>query len=411
MKVTGAYDAAACIRDGATVAVCGIVSLVAAESVLSALGRRFRETGRPRALTLVSPNRTGVTAPRAFGFDHLAQPGLVSRLITSTFNAKDSPEWAAMAERGDFAAYSFPMGVLLRWVRECAARSPGLLTTVGLGTYADPGSGCAAMEVSPATQPQDIVSSVEVGGRRALFYRSIDIDAAIIRGTVADENGNIAMDDEPVDGGMLHLAMAARANRGPVIAEVKRVVPAGTLHPRMVRVPGFMVDHVVVNPDALQSQDPYEPAFTGAERIDPLPLGAFPLTFKKVIARRAMAELERGDVVNLGVGIGSDVPRVALEDGRLGDFVFSVEHGALGGLPAPGGPARSAPTTIPRASSTRPRCSTSIRAAASTRRCWASRRSVPTAASMSACWAAGRADPGGSWTSPTPPARCCSAAP
>ena len=134
--------------------------------------------------------------------------------------------------------------------------------------------------------------------------------------------------------GGLDQALAARNNGGVVIAQVKRVVKAGSLKPHDVYVPGALVDHIVVDPSQWQTtQTVYDPAISG-EIIQPessfelQPWGA-----EKVIARRSALELSRNSVVNLGFGISANVPRILLEEGRHGDVTWLIEQGAVGGVP------------------------------------------------------------------------------
>ncbi len=336
MKIVSARQAVSAIKSGDTVSLCGVVSLVTADRVMAALGERYRETHEPRDLTVFTPNRMGWSRPEPFGMDHISQKGMVKRLYTATFNAKDAPEWSRLSEEGEIEAYSLPMGVMFRWIRECAARSPGLLTDVGLNTYTDPGSG--DNRVNRAIPMPDFVERMEIDGKPCLRYKPLSIDVAIIRGTVTDEDGNLSLHGEPVSAGMKQFAMAARNNRGIVIAQVKHVVKRGSIHPRMVEVPGFMVDYVVVEPESIQSQDGYEPGFTGEVRYAEPPWEPLPQGQLRVMTRRAALELRPGDVVNLGVGVGTNLPALTIEEGIADQITFSIEHGAVGGIPAKGTP-------------------------------------------------------------------------
>ena len=343
-KVRSARDAVALIASGSTIAISGNISMVVPEMVLRALGDRFRETGQPRDLTLLLPTRAGWKADPPTGLEHLAQPGLARRVITSTWSGRDSPKWMRMAVDGEYEAYSFPMGVLFRLFRECAAGSPGFLTRVGLNTYVDPGAGpdAGSPQVNAKTPPQDLVRRIELDGQTYLFYRTLPIHGAIIRGTVADPDGNVSLASEPVSVGVRYLAMAARNSGGKVIAQVKHLTDRGTIHPRMVEVPGILVDSVVVDPASIQTQiGDYEPALAGELRTPEPPVPPLPFDHEKVILRRAAMELEQGDIVNLGVGIGTHVPALAVEENFLDDIVFSLEHGGMGGIPAMGTPERS----------------------------------------------------------------------
>jgi propionate CoA-transferase len=343
LKQTTAERAANLVRSGATVTLGGVISLAVPEKVLSALGQRFRNTGAPRDLTLLAPNRPGWTSAPATGLEHFAQSGMVRRVISSTYSRRDSPRFVDMALRGGFEAYSYPMGCLYRLIRESAAGSPGFLTQVGLNTYVDPSAkGAGTPRLNSATPESDLVRNTEIDGLPYLFYRSIPIDVAIIRGTTADPDGNVSLEEEPVSIGVKHMAMAARNSGGKVIAQVKYIGGKGSIHPRMVEVPGIFVDAVVVDPQGIQSQlGDYDPALSGERRSEMLPIPALSLDHRKVITRRAMLEIRRGNIVNLGVGIGTGIPSVACEEGLLHRITFSLEHGAVGGVPATGTPAKS----------------------------------------------------------------------
>lgn len=339
MQKLSAAEAAALVSSGDTVAVCGVVSLLSTEAVLQELEDRFAETAEPRDLTVITPCRTGWLAPgRTTGLEHLAAPGMIRRLIASSYNVRDTPRLLDAVVGNRIATYVLPMGVLFRWMRECAARSPGLLTQVGAGTFIDPAGG--DVRAHPDAPPFDLLKRVQVDGIDCLFLRSVPIDVAIVRGSVADEDGNVSLEDEPISGGVRHLAMAARTSGGRVIVVVQRIVPRGTLHPRQVEIPGIWVDAVVVDEQAIQTQVGFDATFTGAERRDVTP-ASLPLDHQKIILRRAALELERGDVVNLGVGMGSQLPAVIAEEGALDALTFSVEHGALGGIPAMGVPGQT----------------------------------------------------------------------
>jgi propionate CoA-transferase len=336
-------EAARLVPSGVTLALGGLISLAVPEAILRALGERFQATGDPGSLTLLAPNRPGWKSEPATGLEHFAQPGMVRRVITSTFSRRDSPRFVDMAVNGGFEAYSYPMGCLYRMIRETAAGSPGFLTQVGLNTYADPAAKDAGTaRVNAATPEAEFVRRLEVDGEPYLFYRSMPVDVAIIRGTVADPDGNISMAGEPVSIGMKYLAMAARNSGGKVIAQVKYLTERGSLHPRMVEVPGMLVDAVVVDPDSIQTQlGDYDPALSGELRNPHLPLPPLPFDIRKIITRRALLDIQRGNIVNLGVGIGTGIPSVAREEGVADHMTFSLEHGAIGGIPAMGSPANS----------------------------------------------------------------------
>jgi acyl CoA:acetate/3-ketoacid CoA transferase len=340
VRVLTAEQAAAVVRSGETVLVGGVVSMVAPEAVMKALGERFEREGAPSGLTIICPNRTGwAEGDIPHGVEHFAHKGMVTHVITSTFNAGVSPRFMKLVMDGSVEASVVPMGLLFRWLRECTAQSPGLLTEVGLGTFFDPAVSDATpdREGTLVARPRGMAQRVHVGGRDCLFLPSMKIDVALVRGSSADSEGNVTLDDEPVNGGALQMAMAARTSGGKVIAVVKNLVELGQLHPRNVQVPGICVDYVVVDPGAIQSAQPgFEPAFTGKARNPLLRIPPLALEPDKVILRRAAMELRPRDVVNLGYGMGTRLPAVAFEEGFQNELRFSVEHGAIGGIPNSG---------------------------------------------------------------------------
>jgi acyl CoA:acetate/3-ketoacid CoA transferase len=185
-----------------------------------------------------------------------------------------------------------------------------------------------------AATSEDIVRVVQFDGREWLYFPALPVDVAIIRGTTADEQGNISMEHEGAYLGAYDQAVAARNNGGMVIAQVKRLAAAGSVPPQTVRVPGILVDLLVVAQDLLQTKEtPYEPAISGELN---LPAAAFTFAawgLDKVIARRAAMELRQGDAVNLGFGISAIAPRILLEEGLAGAVTWVIEQGAVGGVP------------------------------------------------------------------------------
>ncbi|HET8745828.1 MAG TPA: CoA-transferase [Ramlibacter sp.] len=342
-KFITAAEAAATVPSGATVVVGGMVSMAVPEAVLKALGERFEAEAAPRDLTMFLPNRQGWKSEPKTGVEHLAHEGMVKRVITATFSHRDSPRFAELASSGKMEAYSFPMGCLFKVLREQATGSPGFFTEVGMNTYADPeAEGAGRTEVNDATPPSDLVRRMELDGKPYLFYRTFPVHVAIIRGTSADPAGNISMEGEPVDVGIKYQAMAARNSGGIVIAVVKHKVLGGSINPRMVAVPGIWVDHVVVDPDAIQTQlGGHDPTLTGQLRTENPKLEPLPLDVRKIVARRATMELQPGDVINLGVGMASGIPAIVQEEDLEGPFHFSTEHGGLGGMPALGSPKKT----------------------------------------------------------------------
>lgn len=300
------------------------------EALLAALGQRFHETGAPAGLTLSHVVGIGDRASR--GAAHLAHPGMVRRLITSAL--VDAPAFVPMAIANEIEAYTLPQGVLSQLMREMAAGRPGLITRTGLHTFVDPRQVGA---LQGGTRSEPLVELLQIDGRDWLRFLPFRIDVAFLRGTTADEDGNVSMEQEAIPGEMLSTAQAVRRMGGKVIVQVKRLARSGTLRARDVRIPGILVDHVVVVPEQSQTYaTDYDPSYSGElrvplDRIRPLPFGP-----RKIIARRAAMELRPGAVCNIGAGISTGISAVAAEEAVLEQIILTNEQGFIGGAPMTG---------------------------------------------------------------------------
>jgi acyl CoA:acetate/3-ketoacid CoA transferase len=326
-----ATDAVKQVAPGATLAIGGSGGgLMEPDLLLRTLGERFGATQEPGGLTLV--HTTGIGDRNGGGMDHLARPGLARRVIAGNWGM--APKMSAMAAADGFEAYNFPQGVMSQLFREIAAKRPGVLTHVGIGTFCDPR--LQGGRLNDITR-EDLVLEVELLGKRWLLYPALPIDVCFIRGTTADGNGNIACEEEPARLEMLAIAQATRNSGGIVIAQVKYHVEAGSIDPRSVVVPGIYVDTVVVNPEQRQVvTHHYNPGFSGAKKVPLSSLPVFDIGHRKVVARRALQEIRDGDIVNLGVGIADGIAAVAAEEDMSDRFSLTIEQGIVGGVPAQG---------------------------------------------------------------------------
>ena len=334
-RIMTAEAAAALVPDGATITVSAASGLGCPDAMLAAIGRRFEASGHPRNVTTLHPIAAG-DMWGIKGIDHLAKPGLLARIIGGSYpsgpSSAEPPKIWRMIEADEIPAYNVPSGILFDMHREAAARRPGVLTKVGLDTFADPKRQGCAMNGRAAAAP--LVRHVEFDGEDWLYFKAIVPDVAIIRATTADERGNLSFEHEGAYLGPVEQALAARNNGGLVIAQVKRLAKSGSLKPFGVAVPGIFVDVIVVAPEQMQTtQTEYEPAISG-EVFRPLASFAVPgFDIGKVIARRVAQEMRHGDAVNIGFGISAVVPRIFIEEGRHGDVTWMIEHGAVGGVP------------------------------------------------------------------------------
>nr|WP_244437078.1 CoA-transferase [Bradyrhizobium japonicum] len=319
------------VRDGDTVLIGGSGSGHAVpERLIEAVETRFLATGAPRSITSIHPVGLGDRGQR--GASRFAHEGLLKRIVCGTI--VDAPPIAAMAADNKIEAYTLPQGAISQLIREIAAGRPGLITHVGLHTFVDPRQ-AGGRQSERATE--DLVELIELKGHEWLFFKPFPIDVAFIRGTTADEDGNISMEHEAIFGEMLSMAQATRRCGGLVIAQVKRLTRRGSLPAKTVKVPGMLVDAVVVVPDQAQTyQTFYDPAFAGELKI---PLDSFPnlpLDERKIVARRCAMELEAGAICNVGSGICTGIGLVAAEEGLLDHITLTNEQGIIGGAPASG---------------------------------------------------------------------------
>ena len=330
-KVIGVRDAVGMVRDGSTVLIAGSgAGHALPQRFIDELAAGYAEKGRPRHLTTVRVVGIGDFADR--GFSQLGLPGLMRRTIGS--NIGNEPRLGALVEANEIESYSFPQGVLSQLMREIAAGRPGLVTAVGLGTYVDPRQTGGKQN---AKTTEDLVEVVTLRGREWLLYHAFPIDVAVIRGTTADEDGNLTMEGEAVQGEMLAMAMAARNSGGIVIAQVRQLATRGSLRMRDVKVPGALIDHVYVDPEQWQTYITRDsPYYAGAQRRPVTPEPPLPLDVKKVLARRSLLEFPRGAICNLGFGVSQLIGRVAWEEGITDQLVLTVEQGIFGGVPAAG---------------------------------------------------------------------------
>lgn len=331
-KIVSAEEAIRLIRDGDTVATGGFVGIGFPEELAVVLESYFLENNKPKNLTLVYAAGQGDGVEK--GLNHLGHKGLVKKVIGGHWGLV--PKLQKMAVENEIYAYNLPQGVISHMYRDIAAKKPRTITAVGTGTFVDPRNGGGKLN---DLTTEDIVEQIEFDGKMYLAYKTFPIHVALLRGTTADTNGNITMEKEALTLESLAIATAARNSGGIVIVQVERIAEAGTLGARQVKIPGIMVDCVVVSRPENHWQtfaEIYNPSFSSEVKVPVQSVSAMEMTARKIIARRAAFELDANSVVNLGIGMPEGIANVANEEKILDFITLTAEPGVIGGIPAGG---------------------------------------------------------------------------
>lgn len=335
-KIISADHAASMVQDGMTVGVGGFFGSGVAEEILIALQERYRKNQSPKNLTIFHSAGIGDGAER--GANHFAEEGMLRKLIGAHIGL--APKISKLIMENKIMAFMTPQGVNAQLLRAASSNKPGVITRVGLGTFVDPRiEGCKANQLT-IDSGEEVVSLINIEGEEFLFFKTIPLDICFIKGTYADETGNISFEEEATIPDPLEMALATHNSGGKVIVQVNKIAVKNTLNPRNILIHGFMVDHVVVGKpeNNLQTFDceHYRPEIAGGIKIPLGNIAPMPMSERKICARRGAMELRKGILVNLGVGVGEAVGVIAGEERICDKFTFSVESGPLGGVPLGG---------------------------------------------------------------------------
>lgn len=335
-KLLSVKDAVDLIKSGSSIAVAGFAIMGSCETILKEIERRYLETKQPSNLTLI---HSAGCSDRVDGIEHLAYKGLVNKIIGAHWGL--APKWGELIHKNEVECHCLPQGQLTHLFRAMASGKSGNLSKVGLGTFIDPRVEGGLMN-EKAKESNSLVDVIDIKGEEYLFYNSVHVDVAIIRGTTADEYGNITMEDEAIKLEALSVAQTAKRYGGKVIVQVKNYARRGTLHAKDVVIPGIFVDAIVLSEDPMTEHKQtssafYDPVYSGDIKVPQKALQPIPLGVRKIIGRRGVMELFPNAVVNLGIGIpGDTIGPVASEEGILNVINLTVESGVIGGVPSGG---------------------------------------------------------------------------
>lgn len=334
VEFLSAKDAVEKIKSGSRIATGGFVGVGVPETILKALEKRFLETGMPKNLNLIYAAGQGDGKEK--GLNRFGYEGMVDTVIGGHWGL--APKLGKLAFENKIKGYNLPQGVISQLFRDIAAGKPGTISKVGIGTFVDPD--LEGGKVNSVTT-EEIVSKINILGENYLFFKGCKIDVAIIRGTSADEFGNISMEKEALKLEVQAIAMAARNSGGKVIVQVERKIKSGSIDPKLIEIPGIMVDYVVL----AESQDDmmqtfgtqFKEEFVTSNIVVDTPDEEFALDERKIIARRCAMILKKEDtVLNYGIGMPEGIAAVLKEEGGERHFIPTVEPGAIGGTPAGG---------------------------------------------------------------------------
>lgn len=336
-KIVTAKEAVNTIEDGSTLAIIAMTQVSASTAILKEIEKSYMEEGHPRDLTYVHTCGQA-SAGKPGGMQYIAHEGLLKRVIGGHWG--QSSNMMNLITENKIEAFNLPQGQMANMFHSMALQEPGKLSKVGLGTYIDPRIEGGKMNQKAKDSGYDTVAVVEVDGEEYIQYKPIKIDTLLIRGTYADENGNISTEREAMVLEILPAVMATKRWGGRVICQVEQIVQNGTIRPKDVVVPGVLVDEVVVCENPLEDHRQtyswyFDPSYSGQVRVPETALEILPTDMRKIISRRAMAELIPDQMINIGTGIPNEnIGPIIAEEGLADIVTVTVESGIYGGVPA-----------------------------------------------------------------------------
>lgn len=281
------------------------VRLVPRNAVLMVGG--FGMTGNPVHLlaALAERGTSGITyignnvGEPGLGGGLLLRNGQLKKAIGSFFTS--NPDAVAAVQAGELEVELLPQGTLAEAIRAGGAGIGGFFTPTAAGTRLAEGS-----EVR------------QIDGTSQVLVSALKADVAFIRAWKADTSGNLIYRMTEQN---FNRAMATAAKL--VIAEVEQIVPTGELNPETIHTPGCHIDYLVAAHTSVEDLGSSGSVSGSARRSNPA---------RMAIAKRALAELSPGDIVNLGIGIPTLVADLLTPEHGV---TLHSENGMLGVGPSP----------------------------------------------------------------------------
>lgn len=335
MKFISAKEVAKKIENHSIVATGGFVGIGVAEEVLTEIENHYLENKQPTNLTLIYAAGQGDGKNK--GLNHLAYEGMVNKVIGGHWGL--APKLGNLALENKIQGYNLPQGVISHMFRDLASGKKGTISKIGIGTFVDPQlQGGKVNEITS----EEIVKEIFIDDERHLYFKAPSkIDFAILRGTLADEDGNISLEKEALTLESLALAMATKNSGGKVVVQVEKKVKNGSINPKLVGIPSIFVDYVVLCSDVKYHHQTfateYDEAFVNSSILLNNTKEKSVLDERKVIARRCAMFLSKDDkILNYGIGMPEGIAEVLRDGNQEHLFTPTVEPGAIGGTPAGG---------------------------------------------------------------------------